>query len=168
MESQSILNEGFWEDSGSTYFLELWVETEKSLEEFESSLAHVVEPLVITNHEFKLGAILCRICEPEDQPPKFPGVPLHHYSYTIQFQIVDYLIWGCIDRQFAYAVAVGLRVRFSCNYLTTKGSRGFVLFSGTNQPTYINLLYPPWEKEWKYWRTSNDIELKIDVPISAT
>jgi hypothetical protein len=48
-------------DDAEPYALNLWIESNKTIEEFESSLSKIIAPLVITNHQFALGEIIATI-----------------------------------------------------------------------------------------------------------
>ena len=145
------------------YELLIWVETAKSITEFESSLSHILDPIPIEDHKFNLGAIKCEIrnLTPHDAPT-FPAIPSAIYRYCIVVPIVDYLIWGCIDRQFAFALTLGIRTKFSCRYMVTADDDFFVAFSGTNLPMYLNTCYKPWVTgDLALFRQAENIEVRI-------
>jgi hypothetical protein len=166
-------------DESRSYVIEIWVETTKSLEEFETCLSQVIHPLVIENHEFRLGGISCgvysatgEIQDPEDvqgsdgtQYPTFEGVPQVEYSCCIMVEIIDYDLWSAIDRHFAFAIASGISYKFSCRYLITANCEFFICQSGTNLPTYINTCYRPWTTgelvNYRARRNRKTIELHI-------
>jgi len=75
---------------------------------------------------------------------------------------VDYLIWGCFDQQFAFALTLGLRTKFSCRYMVTADDDFFIAYSGTNLPMYINTSYKPWTSgELAAFRQLENIEVRI-------
>ncbi|MGI8732840.1 MAG: hypothetical protein ACR2LM_06015 [Pyrinomonadaceae bacterium] len=127
------------------YDIMIWVETTKSFVEFEASLSHIIDPVPIENHKFKLGAIGCEIRSVNpNQAPTFPDIPSAEYRYCIAVPKSDLLIWGCFDHQFAFALTLGLRTRFSCRYMVTAEDDFFIAYSGTNLPMYLNTYYKPW------------------------
>ena len=131
-------------DDSEPYDLNIWVESTKSLEEFEHSLAAVIAPLHIQDHRFTLGEIVCAVhVVSEDQPPTFPGIPAARYAFRIDVPTTPWNFWARFDRVLAFALASGLRTKFSCRYLITAGMDFFALFSGTNLPYYINECFPP-------------------------
>ena len=131
-------------DDTEPYELNLWIESNKTTEEFESSLSKIIVPLTITNHQFALGNIIASINYNLDiQPPKFPGVPEVRYSFRIDIPTTPWNFWASFDRIFGFAVLSGLRSKFDCKYLMTADMKFFTFFSGTNLPHYFNELYPP-------------------------
>ena len=131
-------------DDSEPYDLNIWVESTKSLEAFEQSLAAVIAPLAIRDHKFALGEIDCAVHVVGDgQPPSFPGIPTAHYSFRIDVPTTPWNFWARFDRVLAFAVASGLRSKFSCRYLITADLNFFALFSGTNLPFYLNECFPP-------------------------
>lgn len=156
-------NEKQFFDEEYGYDLLVWVETSKSFDEFESSFAHIIDPISIEKHKFKLGAIDCEIrsVNPGDAPT-FPGIPSAEYRYCVIVPKVDYLIWGCFDHQFAFAMTLGLRTKFSCRYMVTANEDFFVAYSGTNLPMYLNTSYKPWVSgELIAFRQLENIEVQI-------
>jgi len=156
-------NEKQFFDEEYGYDLLIWVETSKSFNEFESSLAHIIDPISIDNHKFKLGAIDCEIrkVNPGDAPT-FPEIPSAEYLYCVIVPKVDYLIWGCIDLHFAFALTLGLRTKFSCRYMVTAEDDFFIAYSGTNLPMYLNIFYEPWVSgELNAFRQLENIEVQI-------
>ena len=131
-----------WDDD-EPYDLNVWIESTKSLEEFEHTLGRVIAPLEIRNHRFSLGEIDCAVHTVETQPRIFPDVPTARYAFRINVPTKPWDFWGSFDRILPFAIASGLRGKFSCRYLVTAGLDFFVLFSGTNQPFYYNDLFPP-------------------------
>src|SRR5687767_12225762 len=119
-------------DDDLDYEIWIWVETDKSLAQFEESLTKLIAPVRLNNYEFSLGAIHCKVMPAEEQPPSFPGVPHAHYSFIIIVPIVTYIIWGLFDRQFALSLTVGMRAKFNCRYLVTTDEEMFIMYSGTN------------------------------------
>jgi hypothetical protein len=158
MEKQE---EAFDEEDG--YDLLVWVETTKSLDEFESSLAQIIAPIQIDNHKFKLGAIGCEIRGVDSmEAPIFPAIPAAEYRYCVIVPKVDYLIWGCFDHLFAFSITLGLRTKFSCRYMVTANDDFFVAYSGTHLPMYLNTLYEPWVSgELIAFRLPENIEVQI-------
>lgn len=131
-------------DDSEPYDLNIWVESTKSLDEFEHSLAAVVAPLQIQDHRFTLGEIVCAVhAVSDDQPPTFPGIPTARYAFRIDVPTTPWNFWARFDRVLAFALASGLRSKFSCRYLITADLDFFALFSGTNLPYYINDCFPP-------------------------
>lgn len=131
-------------DDKERYELNVWVESTKSLDVFEQSLAAVIAPLVIRDHRFALGEIDCIVHALSDnQPPSFPGIPAVHYSFRIDVPTTPWNFWAHFDRILAFAIASGLRSKFSCRYLVTADLDFFALFSGTNLPFYFNDCFPP-------------------------
>lgn len=169
----------FYDESGG-YQIEIWVETTKSLEEFETCLSSVIHPLVIENHEFALGSISCsvqsangEVQDPEypdgDQYPVFEGVPQVEYSFYITVQTIDYDLWSAIDRHFAFAIVTWLSYKFSCRYLITADCEFLICQSGTNLPTYINTCYEPWTTgELVHYRARwNRKTIELHIPSNA-
>lgn len=150
------------------YEIEIWVETSKSLEEFEATLANVIHPLSIEDHQFSLGGIKCDVhclgCP--EEVPVFEGVPQVEYSFGISVRKVDYDLWGSIDHHFAFAMAWGLRGKFSCRYLITANIEFFICQAGANLPTYINTCYKPWVSGElvNYRQTSNKPTIELHIP----
>jgi hypothetical protein len=132
-------------DDDWDYEIRIWVETDKSLSEFEESLATIIAPVTLNNHEFSLGAINCKVLSVKEQPPNFLGVPNARYSLMIIVPVVTYIIWSLFDRQFALSLTVGIRRRFNCRYLVTADEEMLIMYSGTNLPIYINRKYPAWQ-----------------------
>ena len=130
-------------DEEEPYDLNIWVESDKTLEEFEISLASVISPISISDHAFTLGDIDASIHVPNLQPPIFPVIPSPRYSFRVDVPTTPWSFWARLDRVFAFSIAAGLRSKFSCRYLITADQSFFTLFSGTNLPFYINILYPP-------------------------
>ena len=75
-------------DDDWDYEIWIWVETDKSLAQFEECLTKLIAPVRLNNHEFSLGAIHCKVMPAEEQPPSFPGVAHAHYSFIIIVPIV--------------------------------------------------------------------------------
>ena len=156
----------FYDEEGG-YEIEIWVETAKSIEEFELCLSRVIEPLTIHNHEFNLGGICCSVqtVENEAEIPNFSGVPEAKYSFCVTVQKVDYDLWSAIDLHFAFAIAWGLRGKFSCRYLITADCEFFICHAGTNLPTYINTCYEPWTSgELNSYRARNKKTVELYLP----
>jgi hypothetical protein len=155
-------------DEENGYDILIWVESTKSFVEFEVSLSHIINPISIENHKFKLGAIECQILSLNpDEAPTFTNIPSAEYHYCIVVPKLDYLIWGCFDLQFAFALTLGLRTRFSCRYMVTAGDDFFVAYSGTNLPLYINTRYKPWTSgELVAFRQLDNVEVQIPKPSS--
>src|SRR4051812_19231834 len=132
-----------WDDD-EPYDFSVWVESTKSLSDFEAIVGNVIAPVEIHDHKFAIGESECTI-RPigEDQPPSFPGVPVAQYGFRIDVPTQPWDFWGSIDRIIPFALSAGLRGKFSCKYLITADDDFFVLFSGTNQPRYYNSLFPP-------------------------
>ena len=149
------------------YEIEIWVETTKSLEEFELCLSNIIDPLIIENHTFNLGGIACDIqaVTSETAIPTFEGVPQVEYSIYVTVHKKGYDIWDAIDHHFAFAIAQALRTKFSCSYLITADGEFFIYQGGANLPTYINTCYKPLVSgELVCYRTPNNrktIELSI-------
>jgi hypothetical protein len=132
-----------WDES-ECYDLNVWVETSKSLEEFEQSLTSVIAPLAIRNHQFSLGDINCTIHVISDgQPPNFSGIPMVKYAFRVDVPVTPWDFWAHFDRILAFSIASGLRSKFSCRYLVTANLDFFAFFSGTNLPCYFNDCYTP-------------------------
>ena len=156
-------NEKQFFDEEYGYDLLVWVETSKSFDEFESSLTQIINPITIEKHKFKLGAIDCEIrsVNPGDAPT-FPEIPSAEYHYCVMVPKVDYLIWGFVDLQFAFALTLGLRTKFSCRYMVTAEDDFFIAYSGTNLPMYLNTFYEPWVSgELNAFRQLENIEVQI-------
>jgi hypothetical protein len=151
-------------DDDWDYEIWIWVETEKSLAQFEESLARIIAPVTLDNHEFSLGAINCKVLPTEEQPPSFPGVPNAHYSFIIIVPVVTYIIWSLFDKQFALSLTVGMRTKFNCRYLVTADEEMFVMYSGTNLPIYINRKYAAWQSGEldQFLQEGNTVELEVD------
>ena len=130
-------------DEEDHYDLNIWVESDKTLEEFEISLASVISPIRVLDHAFTLGDIGASIQIPKIQPPIFADIPSLKYSFRIDVPTTPWNFWADLDRIFAFSIASGLRSKFSCRYLITADLTFFILFSGTNLPYHINTLYPP-------------------------
>jgi len=145
------------------YDIMIWVESTKSFVEFEASLAHILAPVRIENHKFNLGAIECEIRSVNpNEAPMFPDIPSAEYRYCIVVPKVDHLIWGCFDQQFAFALSLGLRTKFSCRYMVTAQDAFFIAYSGTNLPMYINTFYKPWTSgELAAFRQLENIEVRL-------
>ena len=131
-------------DDDWDYDLSIWVSSEKSFEQFENSLSDIIEPIPIVDHCFDLGAINCTIEEVDIQPQNYAGVPTQEYKFKVTIPVVTYLIWGLFDRRFALSLTLGMRTKFTCQYLVTDDDDNFIMYSGTNLPVYFNLNYPPW------------------------
>ncbi len=126
------MNQSF--DDNQCYTLNLWVVSDKTIDEFEGSLADVICPLTIHDHKFELGEVSCEIFWDLDlQPPPFAGVPRPIYSFRIDVDVVDYNLWAKMDRVFVFALSSALRSKFSCEYLITADLNFFTFFSGTNK-----------------------------------
>lgn len=133
-------------DDTEPYDLNLWIESNKTIEDFESSLSKIIAPLVIKDHQFALGEIIATISHNLDvQPPIFAGVPDVRYSFRIDIPTTPWNFWASFDRIFGFAVLSGLRSKFDCRYLITADMTFFVFFSGTNLPHYFNGQYPPFD-----------------------
>jgi len=123
--------------------ISIWVSTRKTLEEFETSLSQIIDPVVIKNGIFNIGAIEILVKGVTQQPKHYEGVPEDKYAFELIVPTTQGLIWGCFDKKVVYAITLGLRTKFSCNYLVTTDSGEFVFYSGTNKPYFINLNYQP-------------------------
>jgi len=123
--------------------ISIWVSSKKNLHEFEESLSRIIEPVVIENKSFSIGAINIQIKEVTEQPRLYEGVPDTEYSYKLVVPTTQCLIWGCFDKKVVYAITLGLRTKFSCDYLVTTDSEDFIFYSGTNKPYYLNSNYQP-------------------------
>ena len=151
-------------DEDWDYEIWIWVETDKSLAQFEESLAKIIAPVTLNNHEFSVGAINCRVLAAEQHPPSFPGVPDAQYSFIIVVPVVTYIIWGLFDKQFALSLTVGMRTSFNCRYLVTAEEEMLIMYSGTNLPMYINRKYEAWQRGElnQYLQRGNIVELEVD------
>ena len=162
-----MATEDYYNEEGG-YDIEIWVETTKTFEEFESCLSHIIHPLVIENHEFNLGGIKCGVqaVDSEIQVPTFGGVPEVEYSFCITVRKVDYDLWGNLDHHFAFAIAWSLRSKFSCRYLISAQCEFFICHAGANLPTYINTCYEPWSSgEMVCYRTPyNKKTIELHIP----
>ena len=163
--TESVIKEEY--DDDWNYDLLIWVKADKSFEEFEQSLSAIIDPVVIEEQKFQLGAIRCKISIPESTAPKFLGVPAQDYNFLISVQLETCLIWGCFDKQFALSLTIGMRAKFQCHYLVTTDDEYFVMYSGTNLPLYFNPGYPPWRSgELNLFRNrqnkQKDIEVRVD------
>ena len=157
----------YYDEEGG-YEVEIWVETAKPLEEFETCLSRVIEPLEIQNHEFNLGGIDCSVQSIKDEweIPDFAGVPKAEYSICVTVEKVNYSPWGAVDLHFAFAIAWGLRGKFSCRYLITANCNFFICHAGTNLPTYINTHYEPWASgELNSYRARNKKTIELYLPL---
>ncbi len=121
--------------------LSIWVVTDKSRNAFLESLAEIISPIEISNGKFNLGAIECEVKNSKKQPNNYEGIPTHLYAFEVNVTTTPYLIWGVFDKKFIYALTLGLRTKFNCQYLITTDSDEFVMYSGTNEPYYVNLNY---------------------------
>ena len=157
-----------WDDD-EPYQLNLWVESTKSAEEFERVLGSVVEPLEIHDHTFRFGNVDCAIYTvAESQPPRFSDIPVAHYSFRIDVPAYPWDFWGWFNHIIPFAVAGGLRGKFSCRYLITAEPDFFVLFSGTNQPSYYNDLFPAFHTgELGFIAGSSDRWHRVSIPWKA-
>jgi hypothetical protein len=132
-----------WDDD-EPYQLNVWVESTRSQSEFERVLTSAIEPLEVRDHRFSFLDVHCAVhAIADEQPPTFAGVPTARYSFRIDVPTKSWDFSGAFDRIIPFAVASGLRGKFSCRYLITADLNFFVLFSGTNQPFYYNDLFPP-------------------------
>ena len=150
-------------DDDWDYDIRLWIETDKSLSQFEESLAKIIAPVTLNNHEFSLGAVDCKVLSAEQQPPNFTGIPDAHYSFIIIVPVVTNIIWGLFDKQFALSLTVGIRTRFNCRYLVTADEEMLIMYSGTNLPIYINRKYPSWQRGElnQFLKEGNIVELEV-------
>ena len=74
--------------------ISIWVSTKKNLHEFEESVSRIIEPVVIENRSFSIGAITIQIKEVMEQPRLYEGVPETEYSYELVVPTTQGLIWG--------------------------------------------------------------------------
>lgn len=135
--SENIVDED-WEVD-----ISIWVSTRKTVTEFEESLSNIIEPVVIKNRMFSIGAIEVQIKDVTDQPKRYKGIPENEYSFEIVVPTTAGLIWGCFDKKIVYALTMGLRSKFRCSYLVTTDSDDLIFYSGTNKPYFLNLNYLP-------------------------
>lgn len=135
----------FWDDDWD-YEISLWVQSEKSFDEFVGALRKILDVAFDENH-FSIGNIDCEVGRPVGLAPKFDGVPDETYSYVISVPISTELIWSAINKSFVMGLALSIKYAFKCKYLITTDDDFFIAFSGSQEPLYLNTKYRPWSKE---------------------
>lgn len=136
----------YWDDDWD-YQICIWVQTDKSFEEFVRSVKKILDPIEFRGSKFSLGMIDCMIEKKSDLIPAFNGVPSEEYSYVIKVPIGTELIWSSFDKSFVMGLALTLKQTCRCKYLIIADDDFFVAFSGSSLPLYINKQYRPWSNE---------------------
>ncbi len=151
----------YWDDDWD-YEICIWVQVDKSFEEFVASMKKLIAPISFDESNFSLGKIGCRIERNTNTSPVFDGVPEEEYFYLIKIPISTDLIWSAFDKPFAMGLVLTMKHSFRCKYLITADDDFFVTFSGSSQPWYINTRYRPWGAELQtFLEDQETIELSV-------
>ena len=151
----------FWDDDWD-YDVNLWVQTEKTLDEFVYAIKKILG-ISFDKNNFTVGNINCEIINAIDFPSRFEGVPEETYSYVIRIPTCTGLIWSSIDKPFIMGLALSIQYAFKCKYLITADDDFFIAFSGSAEPLYLNTRYRPWSKELSVFsENQKKIELSLE------
>ena len=129
-----------WDDDWD-YDLKLWIKTTKSLEELETSVAHVIQPVRIVNHQFDVGGVKCEFVTPAGPAPAFPGVPIHAYQHAIIIPTTIAGIWGWIDKPLAIGLVIHAAGRFELTWMLVADELMFVACGEHGSPILVNHHY---------------------------
>ncbi len=151
-----------WDDDWD-YDLMLWIKTTMSLDDLETSIANLIQPVQVSNHQFDVGGVRCKFVTPADHAPEFPGVPTHVYRHAVIIPTTIGGIWQWIDKEFAIGLAIYLR-GFDLTWMLVADNCMFVAAWERGSPVLVNQHYS--DREFgRYARLLGNTEpLGIDIP----